>query len=272
MTLLIAHKSNMQIVVRQITMGAIVLLVGLLVASAQAEALTKYCLGSFNSDANWSQTSGGANNTTHPGVSDVATFTSGGNTNCAKDAVLTIIGLDVMPTDAQRCQGNRSARLTSCPTLVIKAGGNEPIVEWMTDRPVWRKSGWDSLIRSQVSLSPVGTLEKIPTTMTSSPWTANTMAGRSFVVRRSVKGNLTRTTPPRWYSPMRVEVVLLAPFGERRFGKRHHLQRLQPLLYTCHDGSKLLRGELSQQVLNHFRRDFQRQFCHLDYPSTWSLA
>jgi hypothetical protein len=63
---------------------------------------TKYWIGSsggsFSDNANWSTTSGGANDTTAPGVSDVATFNSGNTNNVSIDSSISVSGIDIKST------------------------------------------------------------------------------------------------------------------------------------------------------------------------------
>ena len=64
---------------------------------ATASAATKYWIGanggSFTSNSNWSTTSGGANDTTAPGASDVATFDGGTSTNAIISSAINVRGI-----------------------------------------------------------------------------------------------------------------------------------------------------------------------------------
>jgi len=228
-----------------------------------------------------------------PWVRRVA-LTAGLILSFAAPAWAAVITWDSRDTEAgglagfRHSQGRLSACLMRCPKTVIREGSSEPILAWSTERwrivsfsalmtdprfnPVWGKCGWRSSMRSHVSLRAGGTVEKIPATITSSPWTANTTAGRSFVARKSVKGNRTRTTSPRWYSPMRVEIVFLSPFGEGRFGELHHLKRLETLPQAGQHGLQFRRGQLRQQVFDGVRGNIERDFCHPSHLLTRSLA
>ncbi|MBI4596867.1 MAG: hypothetical protein HY737_00515, partial [Candidatus Omnitrophica bacterium] len=94
----------------------IALVLGLLLLPASAEAATKYWIGaaggSFNSDANWSQSSGGANNTTHPISTDLAVFDSAGNTNCLMDSAVSVQGIDIQANYTQTITQNAGVTLT----------------------------------------------------------------------------------------------------------------------------------------------------------------
>jgi len=95
----------------------LMILVGVSIFWAQpASAVVKYWIGSaggsFTADANWSLSSGGANNTTAPNLNDTATFTSGGNTNCTISSDVTIRGLDMQSTYSQTLTINSGVKVT----------------------------------------------------------------------------------------------------------------------------------------------------------------
>jgi len=64
-----------------------------------AEAATKYWIGSsggnFSSNSNWSTTSGGSNDTTAPGSSDIATFNGANTNNATLDTTVNVAGMDI---------------------------------------------------------------------------------------------------------------------------------------------------------------------------------
>lgn len=73
----------------------------LLALPASASAATKYWIGpedgSFANNAHWSTTSGGANDTTAPGTSDIATFDGGDTDNVTIDSNISVAGIDIQP-------------------------------------------------------------------------------------------------------------------------------------------------------------------------------
>ncbi len=77
--------------------AAVVMLSFLLADGALAAA--KYWIGpasgSFAADAHWSLSSGGGNDTTAPGSSDVAVFDDGGAADCSIDSGITVQGLEI---------------------------------------------------------------------------------------------------------------------------------------------------------------------------------
>src|SRR5581483_5576551 len=95
-------KKNMRVTKLHIMIFLIGMLAGTFLLPQSIFAATKYWIGSaggsFSSNANWSTSSGGSNDTTAPGSGDIATFDSGGNTNCTIDANVTIGGLNLTAT------------------------------------------------------------------------------------------------------------------------------------------------------------------------------
>src|SRR3989338_1780008 len=65
-----------------------------------ADATIKYWIGpnggSFADNANWSLSSGGANDTTAPGSGDVATFTSADTDSVAIDSSISVSGINIV--------------------------------------------------------------------------------------------------------------------------------------------------------------------------------
>jgi hypothetical protein len=99
--------------------GSLLLVFGLALFFAgigHAEAATKYWIGSaggsFSDNANWSTTSGGSNNTTAPGTSDIATFDGGGNTNAAIDTTISVAGIDINSGYTQTITQNNGVKIT----------------------------------------------------------------------------------------------------------------------------------------------------------------
>ena len=67
--------------------------------SHRVEATNKFWIagsaGNFNTDANWSLTSGGPPNTTAPGANDIAFFDGNGLGNCAIAANANVQGINI---------------------------------------------------------------------------------------------------------------------------------------------------------------------------------
>jgi hypothetical protein len=76
-----------------------VVVLGTFMTASSVHAATKYWIGpsggNFSSNSNWSTSSGGANNTTHPGTSDVATFDGGDVNNATLDSTVDVAGMDI---------------------------------------------------------------------------------------------------------------------------------------------------------------------------------
>jgi hypothetical protein len=88
----------------------------LLCSATPAFAATKYWIGSpggsFTSNSNWSTTSGGGNDTTAPGSSDIATFDGGGNTNATISSTVNVAGIDIKSTYTQTITQNAGITIT----------------------------------------------------------------------------------------------------------------------------------------------------------------
>src|SRR5712691_9706300 len=125
-------------------------------------------------------------------------------------------------------------------------------------RPVSWNPGSRLLKTTQVCRDGCGELEKIPTIVRSSPWVARTTAGLTFVVVRSVKGNLTRTTSPGW-AIVGIKVWLGQPFLEPELPQPHPLSNLTPFRDGCQDYFKLLGRKLTEQLGELLRGDLNHQ-------------
>lgn len=182
-------------------------------------------------------------------------------------------------THTRRGYESCKAFFTPSHKAAISVGCREPMVEWMMERcrtaifspfatdaffnPVWEKYGLRSSMDNHVALKSAGTFEKTPMTITSSPCTARTIAGRSFVARRWVNGNGTRITSPRWISPIRVKVFLGVPFGERGLGEFHHLKTFQPILEASQHRLQFDRRQLDEQGFDCIGWDIQFYSWHV---------
>jgi len=86
--------------------------------AADASATVKYWIGtggdSFNDNAKWSTTTGGVNDTTAPGSSDIATFDANGNTNVALDTTVNVDGIDI--------NSGYTATLTQSASVTVTVG------------------------------------------------------------------------------------------------------------------------------------------------------
>ncbi len=88
--------------IRQVFVASVLVVALSCLFPSTAFATVKYWIGAsganFSDNANWSTSSGGSNDTTKPGSGDVATFDSGGNTNCTMDAAVNVAGVDIKST------------------------------------------------------------------------------------------------------------------------------------------------------------------------------
>jgi hypothetical protein len=83
--------------VRKLLLTALCLLVS---ANAFGASTNKYWIGgagdNFTDDTKWSLSSGGNNDTTTPGATDIANFSGGGNTNCSFSAAVNVGGFKIL--------------------------------------------------------------------------------------------------------------------------------------------------------------------------------
>ena len=92
-----------------------------------ASAAVKYWIGpgggNFTANSNWSTTSGGSNDTVAPTATDIATFDSGGNTNCTIDGAISVAGIDIKATYTLGTISQGSSTVAVGTSHFTQAGG-----------------------------------------------------------------------------------------------------------------------------------------------------
>ena len=88
------------VVLRPAIFSLRLMMLGCLLVPFCSEAATKYWIShatkNFNDATRWSTTSGGANDTTAPGASDIAVFDANGTADCAMSATVSVAGISIV--------------------------------------------------------------------------------------------------------------------------------------------------------------------------------
>ena len=109
------------------SVGRLALLCGLLLCAVSAQAATKYWIGGtagdFNDNSRWSTTSGGANDTTAPGSTDVATFDGSGLGSATITTNLDVDGINILAGYTGTLTQNSGVTLTVGASAFNQAGG-----------------------------------------------------------------------------------------------------------------------------------------------------